>query len=272
MPPIRQTTGGFIDAIRINKIVRTQRAGRLFWVKYRRGWARALAHCANGFFRAAGNPVIVWADLDTWQRWEVDSFHLLHGAEGYQAFAEGERAVWAEHLPGMGLEETASRGELTEAMLEAVARELRRAHSLPSLARDGLWSHGDPHLGNFLFDADTGRARLIDFEVAHRAGLPEVERHSDDLLVFLQDLMGRSGADNWLPAATCFLHHYRQQAGAPGCGKVLAALQARLESPRKLNRIWWAIRTSYLPQRERTRRIAALREALASPRFQPAAS
>ena len=36
--------------------------------------------------------------------------------------------------------------------------------------------HGDPHAGNFMYDAESNRARLIDFEVMHHLSLPADER------------------------------------------------------------------------------------------------
>jgi hypothetical protein len=51
--------------------------------------------------------------------------------------------------------------------------------------------HGDPHMDNVIYDHATDRALLIDFEVIHDKSVPAGARHADDLLVFLQDLMGR---------------------------------------------------------------------------------
>ncbi len=263
MPNLFQATGNVIDAIRINRIRRITREGRAFWVKRRRWWSRALVPCANAFFLVAGNPVIVWADSRQWQRWEVESFRLLHGPEGFHAFAEEGRAVWAEQLPGVILEEPARRGRLSGAMLAAAARELKRAHRLPCRALGGRWSHGDPHLGNFVFDKAARRARLIDFELAHRAGMREADRHADDLLVVFQSMMGYPGYANfagWIGAVTHFLRAYRD--GSPGEEEVFARLLDRLRPPTGISRLWWSIRTDYIPAPERNRRIAALREVL----------
>ncbi len=185
-----QATGGIIDAIRINHMGRKSRDGRIFWVKHRRRWSHAVILFANTFFRAAENPVIVWANPGEWQRWEIDSFRLLHEEEGFRAFAVGDNTVWAEQLPGIVLEDPAREGRLSKEMLAAAARELKRAHGLPCATLGGCWSHGDPHLGNFVFDKETCRARLIDFELAHQPGMSEADRHAADLLVVFQSRRG----------------------------------------------------------------------------------
>jgi len=259
MSNIFQATGSFIDSIRINRIEREDRDGRTFWVKNRRRWSHAVIHCANAFFFVAENPVVVWADPREWQRWETESFRLLHGAEGYRAFAEDGKA-WAEQLPGIVLEEPAREGRLTEEMLAAAASELKRAHRLPCKELGGRWSHGDPHLGNFVFDERSRRARLIDFELAHRPGMPDAERHADDLLVVFQSMMGYPGYSSlsqWLAAVAVFLRNYRD--GSPGEQRVFERLRQRLRPPTGISRIWWSIRTDYIPADERSRRIAALR-------------
>ena len=250
------SAGRVIDNLTLNSNTLTVRADRTFWVKRRRIWARGLAQCANLFFRIAQNPVVVLGEPREWQTWEIGSFRLLHGGEGYQAFSEGREAVWLEQLPGVSLEDSAVKGCLVDEMLEGAGRELRRAHRLEWLG--GNWSHGDPHLGNFIFEAKTSRARLIDFEVTHRPELPVAERHADDLLVFLQDLMGRVPRERWVSAATSFVRNYDPQFD----NEAIRVLKTRLVPPKNAERVWWSIRTSYLSEPERTQRILALRDAL----------
>jgi len=242
-----------IDSIRINAMSREERDGRVFWVKQRRAWSLPIIYCANAFFSAVGNPVIVLSDPDEWQYWETSSFHLLHGHEGYKAFGDGKRRVYAEQVPGVSLEDCSQDGTLTMPMVKASGAELYRAHQFKSERLNSRWSHGDPHLGNFLFDPQTERARLIDFEVAHLPGLSETERLADDVLVFLQDLLGRTTAEQWVPMATCFVCSYGDES-------ILRVLEKRLDTPTGIARLWWAIRTSYLPEKERNRRLAILRE------------
>ena len=137
-------------------------------------------------------------------------------------------------------------------MLVAAAKELRRAHGRTCETFEGPWSHGDSHLGNFVYDGAAGRARVIDFEVQHHPTLTADERHTDDLLVFLQDLVGRISRELWLPSARVFLAAYERP-------EMVARLRERLVAPVGVARIWWAVRTTYLPPAELERRLAALR-------------
>jgi hypothetical protein len=74
------------------------------------------------------------------------------------------------------------------------------------------------------------------------ARCPADERHADDLLVLLQDLVGRIPSDRWLPGARAFLEAY----GRP---EIVRLLDQRLVVPRGLARLWWSVRTTYLPQK-----------------------
>ena len=173
--------------------------------------------------------------------------------DGFLVCADGPRSVCAERLPGMSLSDYLDGGSLSTEMLVAAAREFRRAHNLWCPELDGLWSHGDPHMANFLYDEAANRARLIDFEVMHRKSLSAAERHADDLLVFLQDMVGRLSDDQWLPYALCFLNAY-------GTPEVLDVLKARLViRPGAAARIWWAIRTRYMKSALLKHRIDSLR-------------
>jgi hypothetical protein len=248
------TAGALVDRIKVNAISRETRAGRVVWIKRRRRSAPPILACANRFFRLARNPVRALADLGEWQRWEVESFARLHG-ESFRAFAEGERVVGAEEMPGVNLTIPLDTGALEPRMCAAAGRELRRAHgsSCPVFPRG--WSHGDPHLGNFLYEAAADRARLIDFEVMHEAGLEAGARHADDLLVFLQDLVGRVSAEGWLPNAHAFLSAYERP-------EIVGRLRTLLVLPAGIPRMWWMVRTTYLPSAELHHRLETLRHSL----------
>lgn len=255
----------FIDAIRINRLRQEEHDGRVYWVKQRRLSSRAVIPCANAFFTFAQNPVVVWASRHDWMRWEIDSFFLLHSAEGYTAFAGEDRSIWAEQLPGFALEALAKSGRIAPAMLAAAARELRRAHQLPCPALNGEgWSHGDAHLDNFIYDPATDRARLIDFEVAHRPGMPAPERHADDLFVMIQGTMGYWPLEQWLTHSRLVLTAYFDSTPADERQRLTRLLLDRLAPPTGISRVWWAIRTDYLPASERNARIAALRAELSA--------
>jgi hypothetical protein len=243
-----------VDAIRINQITMEQHHGRTFWRKRRRVWSAGVASLANRFFAAAGNPVQVWQHRAIWQQWEMECFRMLNG-DAYEIDADGNHSVIAEQLPGKSLSHHLNADSLSETMIAAAACELKRAHQFHSTYFNSRWSHGDPHSGNFIFDEQTGRCRMIDFEVAHLKTMSELERHADDLLVFLQDLCGRITAEKWLPLATHFVRSYHNPA-------VTAALLPRLAVPGGTARIWWAIRTTGMRTAELKRRILLLRDAL----------
>lgn len=247
--------GSAIDAIRINAITREVRDGRALLVKRRRLVSAPLAQTANLFFRAARHPVFVWADAGAWQRFEVNTFNLLH-AEQYCAFPVGQRTVCADIMPGVSLAEHYVMGNFEGGMLDAAGSELRRAHGLHSAFFGGPWSHGDPNLANFLFSAHEQHARLIDFEVVHERRLPAMVRHVEDLLSFLQDLLGCAPKGTWLDSAQRFLEAY-------GCDQPLReALRERLRLPRGIPRVWWWIRTNYVPLVSIRSRLRRLRETL----------
>lgn len=253
MPKAR---GHFIDGIKINQISVCAVDGERFWRKERKQFAAPLVTVANIFFKMARNPVRLWTSLAEWQRWEIDSFVMLNGPTGFRAYADGPRAVCASELPGRSLSDHLDAGTISERMFIAAGRELSRVHacSVPPF-RDG-WSHADPHLGNVIYDAAENRARLIDFEVAHLSSLSAIERHADDLLIFLQDLVGLVSIEKWQAFSRCFIDSY-------GDAAVSAALRQRLVVPRwGPPRVWWTIRTNYLPHPELVRRMDILRKSL----------
>jgi hypothetical protein len=246
--------GALVDRIKINTLSREMRDGRPVWIKRRHWTAGPIMTCANRFFRLAGNPVRALAHPEVWQRWEVECFLSLHG-DGYRAFSDGEWRVAADEVPGVNLALHLDAGTLTPRMMGAAATELRRAHSRISAEFRGPWSHGDSHVGNFIYDEPTGRARLIDFEVMHDPGLSATERHADDLLVFLQDMAGRISRDRWLSIAHAFLESYGEE-------QIIKRLREKLVIPCGFGRVWWAVRTTYMAREELEKRISSLRASL----------
>ena len=246
--------GSWIDAIRINAISDEVRNGRLVWVKRRKRGSRQVLCAANLFFRLARNPVSVCVKIDHWRRWEIECFQLLHG-EKFRAFPGGPYEVCADRLPGETLCRSLSEHRLTAQMLEAASRELRRAHALYSVSFNGPWSHGDAHLGNFLYDERTGRCRLVDFEVMHHRWMSADERHANDLLTPLLDLMGRIDQDNWISFALEFIHAYDRP-------EITHLLRQYLSVPNGFPRLWWAIRTGYISSKEMRRRVLDLNRCL----------
>ncbi len=245
----------WVDHFHVNTGAHAERDGRPVWLKRRRWMAGAVMTLANFFFRLAGNPVEGLASPTAWRAWEVDCFRKLHGPE-FIAGLDGDGTPWAERLPGANLAGALSAHGLTPEMLAAAAAELRRAHGLHCPHYGGAWSHGDPHTGNFLFDAATGRARLIDFEVRHRRALPAEDRHADDLLVLLQDVCGRCRREDWPALASAVIDGY----GEP---RITSRLLPRLQVPRRFfPRLWWAVRTTWMQRPELERRLTELARVL----------
>ena len=219
-------------------------------IKRRNPFGRHILPAANWFFRWSRAPISFATEPRKWARSEVRSFRTLHPQ--YQAWTLPRGGVCEERLPGESLWSHLQSGTLTRDMLSAAGAEFRRAHGLSSQGRLEAWSHGDGAMCNILFDAVTGRARLIDFEITHDPSLPPEIRQADDLSVFLVDLAGYTSRRHWLPFALAFLHAY----GRP---EVIHALRARLKVPAGRARLWWKIRANFVSTerlRARLRRLA----------------
>jgi len=251
MASLLDSARAWVDRIHLNVSSPGERAGRPVLVKRRRPMAWLVMQLANAFFRLARNPVRAIAGAAEWRGWEEECFRRLHGPN-FAAGRDADGTLWVEWLPGVSLSRLLAAGTLRPVHLAAAGAELRRAHAVPCAYHGSGWSHGDAHTGNFIFEAATGRARLIDFEVRHLRRLPESQRHADDLLVMLQDVSGRCPAEAWLPLAGAFLEGY----DGP---EIVALLGERLHVPRGIPRLWWAVRTTWMPRAELERRLAALR-------------
>jgi hypothetical protein len=81
-------------------------------------------------------------------------------------------------------------------------------------------------------------------------------RHLEDVLSFLQDLLGCAPEGTWLASAHRFLDAY-------ACDQTLRnVLRERLLLPNGIPRVWWWIRTNYVPLGSIRSRLAQLRETL----------
>ena len=244
-----------VDSVRINHVADRQRDGRPVFVKRRTAAGAKLARSANFYFQLAGIPIRYCSEVRNWQRWEVDCFNSLNGP-AFSAVHVGRDTVSADRIPGRSLWEYMSDSALTPQMLEAAAHALRRAHEFWSDEFDDWWSHGDATTTNIIYNAETGRAHLIDFEMIHEKSLPPEARHADDLLVLLLDTVRLVPERQWLGFALHFLQAY----GKP---EVLAQLRTQLVLPRGLARIWYSVRTNFANRRSVNRRLGTLRRALA---------
>ena len=245
-------TGSHIDRIRINNVTRGTIAGRSVWVKRRTPLSRWLIPVANGFFWLAGNPVEVFPTSEAWQVHEQRTFRLLNGT--HRAVGVLERnAIYAEDLPGSDIVSLLEKNELSSSVMNLVGVAFRKMHRTWNPLNGEWFSHGDPHLGNVLFDRNNGQTHWVDFETTHRSRLLDVERHADDLLVLLLDLIGRTNESMWQTLSVAFLSGYQDAL-------VIADLKKRLLPPSGFGALWWAVRTSYLTRPELRKRIGWLRD------------
>ena len=241
-----------VDSIKINSVSEKVRRGRPVVMKRRNGYSEQLAELTNLYFRVAGIPIRFWAKIEQWQRWEVNCFNMLN-SDRFHARKSGANAVWADKVPGKSLWDHLAGGTLTREMMQAAGHELRRAHQFRSDEFRGPWSHGDAGTNNFIYDEQTGRARLIDFEIVHKKSLATKSRHADDLLVFLLDLIAVAPNPQWLTLALAFLNAYENAT-------VIAELQHELAVPTGLAWIWWGVRTSFANPAKVRRRLHKLRD------------
>lgn len=256
---LAKVTSTAIESIKINAISLQIRGNRIMWVKRRRLGSGLIALLANLFFFLSRAPIHLWINLKKWQSWEVACFRLLYD-RSFCVFPEGRRTVCVDQVPGKSLLDYANCGMLTIREIEAAGRELRRAHGLWCAEFRDYWSHSDPHLDNLIYDTETDRVRLIDFELIHHKSLSALERHADDLVVFLQDLMGRVSTEQWLHFAIGFINAYDRPA-------VTDEVRGRLMVPNGCAAIWWKLRTHYLDWKEMSERVDALSTALSPNRY-----
>src|SRR6266576_323996 len=249
---LTNVTATFVDSLKISSTSEKVRRGRRVMIKRRNIYSEQLADLANLYFRMSGIPIRFWSKAEDWRHWEVKSFRMLNG-DRFRAFASGAKTVCADKLPGKNLWEHLTEGTLTRRMLEAAGRELRRVHQLWSDEFGGGWSHGDATLSNVIYDEETGRARMIDFEIVHDKSLPAKSRHADDLLVFLLDIVAVAPSRRWLPFALSFLNAY-------GDPVVIAELTDHLALPNGMAWIWWGVRTSFANPGKVKHRLTKLRD------------
>jgi hypothetical protein len=243
-----------IEGIKINSINSEQRGNRLMWVKRRQLGSGLIAVFANLFFLLAQARLHLRISLRKWQSWEVACFRLLYG-QTIEVFSEGRRTVCVEIVPGKSLREWVIESPFAIQAIRAAGKELRRAHGLWSSELGDYWSHGDPYLENLLYDLESDQARLIDFELIHDKSMPAIKRHADDLIVFLQELMGCVSAEQWVPFSLALIEAYNEP-------QVLAEVRRRLAAPRGWSAIWWKLRTDYLQSGIMTDRLETLNAAL----------
>jgi hypothetical protein len=252
--------GTSVESIKINATSLESRGNRRTWVKRRNLGSGLIAVLANLFLILARAPVHLWISLRKWQSWEIACYRLLYDRD-FSVFPEGRRIVCVDEVPGKSLLDRANEGRLTLREIEAAAKELRRAHTLWCEELNDYWSHGDANLNNLIYDDHTNRVQLIDFELIHLSSLAAIERHADDIVVFLQDLMARVSAEQWLHFAVGFISAYDQPA-------VTEEARRRLVVPTGYAALWWKRRTDCLVEPEElVERIRSLEAELDPERY-----
>ena len=241
-----------VDSLKINSVIEKARGERQLVIKSRNGYGEQLAQLSNLYFRMANIPIRFWGKAENWRQWEMECFNMLNG-DRFRAWTSGEKLVCADKLPGQNLWDHLEQGTLTRQMVEAAGQEFRRAHRFWSKEFRGPWSHGDAGTNNVIYDDNTDRARLIDFEIVHRKSLPAKSRQADDLLVFLLDLMAVAPNPQWLTLSLAFLNAYDNAA-------VISELEHQLALPSGLAWIWWGVRTSFATPAKVKRRLEKLRD------------
>jgi hypothetical protein len=250
---IRKTVGNIVSHIRLNAVWNKKTNGKPFVVKRRNWFGRHITPVANLFFRAAHVPISFFGATRDWQEYEVKTFKMLNPE--FEAEPIGQYAVREQKLPGQSLWIHLRRGTLTLPMMKAAAREFHRAHSMISEVYHDRWSHGDGAMRNVIYDPDTDRARLIDFELVHDRDLSAEARHADDLSAFLLELVSFVQTRHWLRYALGFLRTYGDTA-------VIPELKKRLTPQGGVSNLWWRVRTNFVDGGKVKRRLKQLCVAL----------
>ena len=115
-----------------------------------------------------------------WAEAEVSVFRRTHQDFTLPRIL-GRETIWLPHLPGLELRQT----PLPDAILAAF-HELGRFHRLAERS-----IHGDPHAGNFLHDATSGRCRIIDFETTLPNKMESSQGRARDFAILALDLWQR---------------------------------------------------------------------------------
>lgn len=246
-------TTWLLNQVRVNRIERCVQSGVPVLIKRRRLGGGLAIWFGNRFLSLARSGVSMFVHVDEWVKWEIHCTQLLYPAR--RAVTAGAGAsVSLPEVRGVSLRQLIRDRDPGLAPFVAAARELRRAHAIYCPRFNGLWSHGDLHLENVLYDAISDQAILIDFDTRHDASLGPIQRHADDLKVMLLELVSQPD-DEWQDRAVALLDAY-------GDATVLDELDRQLFVPSGFAKILWHYRTNGVPARELEPRLQGLRSIL----------
>lgn len=242
-----------MNLVSVNQTKRGMRNGVPVFIKQRRAGSSIVIWFGNRFLALARSGVRMFVRADEWIEWEAYCSRLLYPERPWASSGPG-KTISITEVHGTSLRQLMNRNETDLKPFVAAARELRRVHQIQCCHFKAAWSHGDLHLGNILYDRVTGRAILIDFDTRHEFGIDKIRRHSDDLKVFLLELVAREDAV-WLERATAFVEEYGDSA-------VLQELDRGLAVPCGLARILWYTRTQCASIHRTEQRLQRLRQIL----------
>lgn len=176
--------GGLLARIRYTRTRRVEREGHTFYEKRRPGWLAPLIIAGNVYLRISRSGTRV-LDRRAWLQRESEMYLLLYDCH---VNSDPRGRVEIPALPGQPLAQVlaAKRTSMTEKLdaVRAAAKALSEFHQRPVDAESPAaetQSHGDATVYNVLVETLDKSARWIDFDMAHKHGLPEAWRRADDL-------------------------------------------------------------------------------------------
>lgn len=164
---------GWLRSWKLCEIRRENLGGDPGWRKYRMARTAWLAPPGNLFMRALGASCQMLGR--NWAQHETSVFHQSH-PDFPEPRVLDHRTIWLPDLPG----ETVSglRGAELSAAASLAFAELGRFHRLAPRS-----FHGDPHAGNFLYDRQARRCRIIDFETDAPASAEPAQARAQDFMI-----------------------------------------------------------------------------------------
>ena len=194
------------------------------WRKHRLKHASLLISPGNVFLKVIDSGCRMLGA--GWAEHEVTVFRRAHEDVAPPRCLD-RNTIWLPHLPGSELRESPE----DEAILSAFA-ELGRFHRL-----DERSIHGDPHAGNFLFDRENSRCRIIDFETTLPNQMESTQGRARDFAILALDLWqrGRGSADD-----------FSSWRGAYGEDEEFCPIGRLFRDPGFLLRSYWRL-LGYLP-------------------------
>jgi hypothetical protein len=181
--------GIWIYHIKLARVRRVSSNNGAYFIKKRYARSRLLIATTNPLLRATHSTLWGLPERE-WLDWEMQLAPL---ALGCTARVRG-RTLILPALPGVRLSDYLANCndlELKRRAVQCAARELYRLHQMDARCPSGvtsgeprLFSHGDAHFRNVLYDAGVEQAIWFDFEAIHATPMTASRRHADDWRAF----------------------------------------------------------------------------------------